>query len=71
VLTRHEEPHLRHVVDPTAWPAGTVEVAAVLDELEVALDATVSNAQAALKAAGDARRRSVVSAALRQRRQRP
>jgi KaiC/GvpD/RAD55 family RecA-like ATPase len=68
-LVRHDEPALRHVVSPYAWPAGTAEVAHLLDSLDVDAGASIAVAAAALRAAGHAKRRDVVAAALRYRRQ--
>jgi hypothetical protein len=71
-IVRHEEPHLRHVVTTEdTWPAGTAEVAGLLDDLEVPLDATVRMATTALKAVNRGRRVAVVTAALKLRRTRP
>ncbi len=65
---RHDEP-LRYEPIDTGWPQGTKEVASVLDELEVPLDASVRGAVAALRAAERGRKREVVAAALRWRRE--
>jgi KaiC/GvpD/RAD55 family RecA-like ATPase len=69
-LRREEEPLLRHLVDPGGYPEGTAECAKVLDDLDVPLDATVSSARAALKAADRGKRTTVVTAALKYRRTR-
>lgn len=66
-LERLEEP-LRHERARSSWPAGTSEVAEVLDRLTVPLDATRREATAALREAGEGRRVEVVNAALRWRR---
>lgn len=66
-IRRHEEP-LRHVLEENAWPAGTGEVAVLLEELGVAQDATVAVAMTALKKANQGRRKLVVAAAQRFRR---
>lgn len=70
-LTRHEEPILRHALNTANYLAGTADVAALLDELEVPLDATLNTASAALKAARQGRRRSLVGDALKFRKSRP
>ncbi len=68
-LTRQEEP-LRHVLtDPSTWPAGTSEVAALLDQHDVPLDASSQMALTALKIAGDGRRKTLVLAALKWRKE--
>jgi hypothetical protein len=68
VIKREEEPALRHVLAPVAYPAGSAECAELLDKLEVPLDASVRVAKAALKAAGEGRRDAVIAAALKYRR---
>lgn len=71
-ILRREEPYLGHVVaTQESWPAGTAEVAALLDELEVPLDATVRMATTSLKTAKEGRRVAVVTAALKYRKTRP
>jgi hypothetical protein len=71
MLLREEEPRLRHVVIDDTWPAGTADVAALLDEAAVPLGATVNNALTALRNRdGKGRRRAVVMAALKLRRTR-
>lgn len=52
------------------WPEGTGETANALDRLEVPLDASTRAAQVALKTVGEGRRRQVVIAAIRWRRDR-
>ena len=69
-LRRHEEP-VRHVIVNGGSPAGTHAVVKVLDELKVPLDATADTALRALKAAGQGRRKALVLAALKARRERP
>ena len=59
---------LRYEQVAPAYLAGTAEVAAHLDRLGVALDASTRTAQAALKADGNGRRRNVVMDAMRHRR---
>jgi hypothetical protein len=68
VLRRETEPNLRHFQTDGAWPAGTKEIADLLDDLEVPLDASVSAATRALRLAGLGRRTAVVMAALKWRR---
>ena len=60
-------PHLPYVRVADTWPAGTKEVAAILDDLGVAVDASVRAATTALRAAGQARRNEVNRAAVRWR----
>ena len=52
------------------WPAGTGEIANILDRLEVPLDAKARDAATALKGIGEGRRTELVLAALRWRRER-
>ena len=61
---------LRWAVATGTWPEGTAETARVLDTLGVPLDASGRAAQRALRDAGEGRRRDVVLAALRYRRDR-
>ncbi len=68
VLRRETEPNLRHVQTDGAWPAGTSEIADLLDEFEVPLDASVSMAMRSLKQANRGRRKTVVMAGLKWRR---
>lgn len=66
-LTRHDEP-LRHALTGTdTWPAGTHDIARLLDELRIPLDATAHTAQTALRAAGNGRRKTLILAALKWR----
>ena len=65
-LRREEEP-LRHVVIGEGWQPGVAETARVLDELDVALDATAAIALTALKRVGKGRRKAVVLDALKYR----
>jgi hypothetical protein len=67
-FTREVEPVLRHVLAPAALPEGALEVADELDDLAVALDATIRDALAALRAVERGRRQEVVAAALKYRR---
>ena len=71
VFVRHEEPTLRHELAMDSWPAGTLEVATELANLDVPLDASVRTARAALVAAGRGRRNVLVMAALKFRKTRP
>jgi hypothetical protein len=67
VLARETSPLLRHVLVPTGEP-GAVQVAELLDELNVPVNATVAEAQAAIKeATGHGRRKAVVLEAQRNR----
>jgi hypothetical protein len=66
-LRREEEPWLRHVASLLAVPAGTYEVAGLLDELGVPVDATVRTALTTLRAGGKGRRKALVVAAQRHR----
>lgn len=60
---------LRHTVQTdNTYPAGTAEVAALLDQHNIPLDATVRNAMTTLKTHGNGKRQAVVQAALRYRR---
>ncbi|NLG67123.1 MAG: AAA family ATPase [Actinobacteria bacterium] len=64
-----EQDPLRYTRIERDWPTGTMEVADTLDRLGVPLQAKARAAQAALKEAGEGRRKQVVVAALRWRRQ--
>jgi hypothetical protein len=66
-LTITSDP-LAYTTGPAAWPAGTKEVADLLDGLGVPMEAKSSAARLALKGAGQGRRADVVNAALRWRR---
>lgn len=68
-LTQRDDP-LRFVGVAESWPAGTAEVAELLDKLSVPIDAGYRRAADALKAAGEGRRAEVVRAAAKHRRQR-
>lgn len=63
------EPPLSFEPAPFDWPAGTWETIEVLNRLGVPLDASVRDAQAALKEADEGRRQAVVRAALRARKE--
>lgn len=67
-LARHGSP-LRHTLTTGLWPDGTREVAALLDQLAVPLDARTAEAVRTLAAAGHGKRRQVVIAALKWRAQ--
>jgi len=71
VIERHEDPVLRHVWDADSVPAGTHEVALLLDDLEVPVDSQTMTAVRTLKAAGKGRRKALVIAAQKYRRTRP
>jgi len=69
-LRRETDPTLSHVVAEGLWPAGTRETADDLDRYDVPLVANAPRAVAALKAGtGQGRRREVVIAALKWRRE--
>lgn len=70
VIVRETNPVLRHVAVPTATIAETVELANLLDELGVPIDVTAAAALQALKEAGQGRRKQVVQAAHKLRRER-
>jgi hypothetical protein len=67
MVTRREEPFLRHVLSHDTFPAGTQELVRLLDELEVPDDASSAMAVQALKAAGHGKRKQLVLAALKVR----
>jgi len=60
---------LRYARTGEQWPAGTKDVAEVLDRLQVPIDATGNSAVKALRDGGEGRSRAVVLAAQRWRRQ--
>lgn len=70
-LVRLEEPLRHELAAETTWPKGTEDVAAVLDQLAVPLDATTRTAVEALRAANNSKRRAVVVAALKWRKHVP
>jgi hypothetical protein len=70
ILMKESLPVLRHVLAPTTWPAGVSDVADLLDELRVPIDATAATAIRVLSDADHGRRKSVVLAALKFRRER-
>ena len=65
-----QEDPLRYIRIEYVWPAGTSDTAELLDRLQIPLEASANTAVAALKAAGDGRRKQVVLAALKWRRER-
>jgi hypothetical protein len=67
-IQRLVEPHLHHVLRADPWPAGTADVATVLDNLKVPTDATAEASMRALKSAGHGRRKAIVLAAVKYRR---
>lgn len=67
-LLRLENP-LRHERALVTWPAGTAEVARLLDQLDVPLDTSRRNATDLLREAGHPTRTQVVAAGLRYRRE--
>lgn len=72
-LVRHDDyGDLYHTISLIgAWPAGTKEMADLLDELDVPLGATRKTARQALSDKGKGSRNDVLGAALKYRRQRP
>lgn len=60
---------LRYVRAAVAWPAGTADCAADLTALGVPVDTSSTTALAALRAAGKSRRKAVVLAALKYRKE--
>ncbi len=69
-LVRETDPYLHHVVAPVSYPPGTPDCAALLDKFGVALDATAAVAMGLLKEAGQGKRKAIVLAALKLRRNR-
>lgn len=63
-----DEPVLHYVPAPALWPAGTADVAQLLDRHGVAVDASVRTAKTALRQAGIGKRQDLVRAALKWRR---
>lgn len=72
-LVRHDDyGDLHHTISLVgAWPAGTKDMADLLDELNVPLSATRKTARQALADKGKGSRNEVLGAALKYRRQRP
>lgn len=70
VVLRMTEGPLAYSRAPKVAPAGTGEVIEALDDLDVPADATVDDALRALRAAGNGRRKQVVSAAQKVRKER-
>jgi RecA-family ATPase len=69
-LDRQTEPRLAHLLAPTALPKGTDDAVTLLDQLGVPLDASTRAATRVLHDAGEGRRREVVVAAIRLRKER-
>lgn len=69
-ISRQSQPTLRHVIASGLWPEGTKEVARILDDHDVDLDASATTASQVLNVAGQGRRKQVVLAALKWRRER-
>lgn len=69
VMFHRSEDPLRYTQVVAAWPAGTGDCAADLDRLGLPLDTTSTAALAALREAGVPRRKAVVLAALRHRKE--
>jgi len=67
---RREDPVLTFAPAPALWPAGTSEIAGLLDHHEVPIDASVRAAKTVLRDAGIGRRQDLVRAALKWRRAR-
>lgn len=67
-LVRLEYP-LRYELAAESWPAGTAELARLLNDLDVPLDSTNRAAGAALKNAGHGTRSTLLAAALKWRRE--
>ncbi len=65
-----KEDPLRYVRVEYVWPAGTNDTAELLDKLGIPAETSANAALAALKAAGEGRRKQVVLAALKWRRER-
>jgi hypothetical protein len=68
-LNQLSEPLRHHLTEQRGYPAGTRQLTDELDALDVSIDATVQACQAALKAAGTPRRKQLVAAAQRFRRE--
>lgn len=69
-LRRDDEPQLRHTLAAGLWPEGTKDVAGLLDRHTIPVDATASVAGQVLRSVGEGRRKQVVVAALKWRRER-
>jgi KaiC/GvpD/RAD55 family RecA-like ATPase len=72
-LVRHEDQYgaweFRRAAGSAGWPAGTKDVAAALDALGLPVDVSTRKAADALKEAGQGIRRTVVTAAVKWRKQ--
>ena len=69
-LRLHTEPVVRYVRLTEDWPDGTLDVVELLDELALDIDTGVDEAAKALRGAGEGRRLTIVSAAVKYRRER-
>jgi KaiC/GvpD/RAD55 family RecA-like ATPase len=70
-IRRVDEPATSHrLTQSGSWPSGTKELAEVLEQLGAPIDCSTRDAQRLLKAAGQSRRRALVVAAVKWRRQR-
>ncbi len=69
-IRRVTEPVLHHTLADALWPDGTKEVADLLDRHKVPVDARAADASRILKDGGDGRRKQVVLAAIRWRKER-
>lgn len=67
-IRREDEPLLRHVLAPVAYPDGTADLADLLDDLAVPLTCSIRDTMATLRDASQGRRQDVVAAALKYRR---
>jgi AAA domain-containing protein len=68
-LVRLEEPALRYEMAAVSWPAGTPELAAMLDELDIPLEWGAKKVRPALRTAGKKARNDALGAAIRYRKQ--
>ena len=69
-LRLHTDPVVRYVRLTEDWPDGTLDVVELLDELALDIDTGVDEAAKALRGAGEGRRLTIVSAAVKYRRER-
>ena len=65
---RESADRFQHILMDDGYPAGTQEVAELLTSLGVPVDTTIQNAVDVLKGAGNGRRRTLVSSAVKSRR---
>jgi len=70
-LSRVAEPVLHHEVTSDGFKKETIDVARLLDSLEVPIDASAGVAMGALREAGEGKRKALVLDALKLRRTRP